>query len=300
MVGAFMKNIGSRFSSDTVFDILVRVFLILFFLMIAYPLYFIIIASVSNPDAVRTGSVWFYPKGFNLEGYRTIFQYEKIWLGYRNTVFYTTFGTLISLFVTMPAAYALSRKDLIPRKFFMLFFTIVMFFQGGLIPTFLVISKFNMVNKIWVMLIPFCINIYNLIIARTFFQNGIPQEIQEAAIIDGCGDGTLFVKIVLPLSKAVIAVIALYYAVDQWNNYFRPMIYIRNDAIQVLQVFLRDILVLNQYMETMDAEDYNAMQTLADMIKYGVIIVSALPMIIFYPFLQKYFVKGVMIGSVKG
>jgi putative aldouronate transport system permease protein len=151
-----------------------------------------------------------------------------------------------------------------------------------------------------VMLIPFCINIYNLIIARTFFQNGIPREIQEAAIIDGCGDGTLFVKIVLPLSKAVIAVIALYYAVDQWNNYFRPMIYIRNDAIQVLQVFLRDILVLNQYMETMDAEDYNAMQTLADMIKYGVIIVSALPMIIFYPFLQKYFVKGVMIGSVKG
>ena len=285
---------------DVLFDVAVRSYLVITFLLIAYPLYFIILASFSNPDAVGAGTVWLYPKGFNLEGYRTIFAHDRIWTGYRNTIFYTSVGTLISLAVTLPAAYSLSRKDFAPRRFFMVYFTIVMFFGGGLIPTYLVISKLGIVNTIWVMLIPFSLNIYNMIIARTFFQTSIPSEITEAAIIDGCDDGRLFFRIVLPLSKAVIAVMALFYAVATWNNYFRPMIYIRNERIQVLQVFLRDILVLNQYLETMDGAAFNEMQTVADMIKYGIIIVSALPMLILYPFIQKYFVKGVLIGSIKG
>ncbi len=289
-----------RALGDTFFDVFVRGYLIITFLVIAYPLFFIILASFSDPAAVGSGNVWLWPVGFNLEGYRAIFEHDKIWIGYRNTILYTAFGTLISLIVTLPAAYTLSRKDFLPRRFFMIYFTIVMFFSGGLIPTYIVISNFNMVNTIWVMLIPFCLNIYNLIIARTFFQTSIPDEISEAAIIDGCDDARLFFQIVLPLSKAVVAVMALFYAVATWNNYFRPMIYIRNDAIQVLQVFLRDILVLNQYLESMDGATFNEMQTVADMIKYGVIIVSALPMLMFYPFMQKYFVKGVLIGSIKG
>lgn len=289
-----------RALGDTFFDVFVRGYLIITFLVIAYPLFFIILASFSDPAAVGSGNVWLWPVGFNLEGYRAILEHDKIWIGYRNTILYTAFGTLISLIVTLPAAYTLSRKDFLPRRFFMIYFTIVMFFSGGLIPTYIVISNFNMVNTIWVMLIPFCLNIYNLIIARTFFQTSIPDEISEAAIIDGCDDARLFFQIVLPLSKAVVAVMALFYAVATWNNYFRPMIYIRNDAIQVLQVFLRDILVLNQYLESMDGATFNEMQTVADMIKYGVIIVSALPMLMFYPFMQKYFVKGVLIGSIKG
>jgi len=289
-----------RALGDTFFDVFVRGYLVITFLVIAYPLFFIILASFSDPAAVGSGNVWLWPVGFNLEGYRAILEHDKIWIGYRNTILYTAFGTLISLIVTLPAAYTLSRKDFLPRRFFMIYFTIVMFFSGGLIPTYIVISNFNMVNTIWVMLIPFCLNIYNLIIARTFFQTSIPDEISEAAIIDGCDDARLFFQIVLPLSKAVVAVMALFYAVATWNNYFRPMIYIRNDAIQVLQVFLRDILVLNQYLESMDGATFNEMQTVADMIKYGVIIVSALPMLMFYPFMQKYFVKGVLIGSIKG
>ena len=286
--------------SDIFFTIGVRVYLVITFLVIAYPLYFIILASFSSPDAVGAGTVWFWPKGFNLEGYRTIFAHDRIWIGYRNTIFYTGVGTLISLAVTLPAAYSLSRKDFAPRRIFMIYFTIVMFFGGGLIPTYLVISKLGLVNTIWVMLIPFCLNIYNMIIARTFFQTSIPAELTEAAILDGCDDAGLFFRIVLPLSKAVVAVMALFYAVATWNNYFRPMIYIRNESIQVLQVFLRDILVLNQYLETMDSAAFNEMQTVADMIKYGIIIVSALPMLVFYPFMQKYFVNGVLIGSIKG
>lgn len=295
-----MRKEKPRGRRDLLFDAGVRIYLLITFLVIAYPLYFIVLASFSNPDAVSAGNVWFFPRGFNLEGYRTILAHDRIWTGYRNTIFYTSVGTLISLAVTLPAAYSLSRKDFAPRRFFMVYFTIVMFFGGGLIPTYLVISRLGIVNTIWVMLIPFCVNIYNLIISRTFFENTIPTEITEAAIIDGCDDARLFFQIVLPLSKAIIAVMALFYAVATWNNYFRPMIYIRNESIQVLQVFLRDILVLNQYLETMDGTVFNEMQTVADMIKYGIIIVSALPMLIFYPFIQKYFVKGVLIGSIKG
>jgi putative aldouronate transport system permease protein len=289
------NTIGERF-----FSLFIGCYVVFCFIVVAYPIYFIFIASFSDPTAVAAGTVWFYPKGVNLEGYRTILAYERIWIGYRNTIFYTVFGTLISLVVTLPAGYALSRKDFMPRRLLIFLFTFTMFFSGGLIPTYILISKLNLYNKIWVMLIPFCLNVYNLIIVRSFFESSIPVELQEAATIDGCGDGRFFFSVVLPLSKAIIAVIALYYAVATWNNYFRPMIYIKNNAIQVLQVFLRDILIQNQMLETMSADSLNTVQNLADVIKYGIIIISALPMIMVYPFIQRFFVKGVMIGAVKG
>jgi putative aldouronate transport system permease protein len=295
-----MPKIVHHTIGERIFSLFIALYVIICFLLVSYPLYFILIASFSDPTAVAAGTVWFYPKGFSLEGYRTILEYERIWIGYRNTVFYTVFGTLISLMVTLPAGYALSRKDFLPRRMLIFLFTFTMFFSGGLIPTYILISKLNLNNTIWVMLIPFCLNVYNLIIVRSFFEHSIPLELQEAATIDGCGDGRFFFSIVLPLSKAIIAVIALYYAVATWNNYFRPMIYIKSNSIQVLQVFLRDILIQNQMLETMSAESLNTVQNLADVIKYGIIIVSALPMIIVYPFVQKFFVKGVMIGAVKG
>ena len=295
-----MPKIVHHTIGERIFSLFIALYVIICFLLVSYPLYFILIASFSDPTAVAAGTVWFYPKGFSLEGYRTILEYERIWIGYRNTVFYTVFGTLISLIVTLPAGYALSRKDFLPRRMLIFLFTFTMFFSGGLIPTYILISKLNLNNTIWVMLIPFCLNVYNLIIVRSFFEHSIPLELQEAATIDGCGDGRFFFSIVLPLSKAIIAVIALYYAVATWNNYFRPMIYIKSNSIQVLQVFLRDILIQNQMLETMSAESLNTVQNLADVIKYGIIIVSALPMIIVYPFVQKFFVKGVMIGAVKG
>jgi len=295
-----MPKIVHHTIGERIFSLFIALYVIICFLLVSYPLYFILIASFSDPTAVAAGTVWFYPKGFSLEGYRTILEYERIWIGYRNTVFYTVFGTLISLIVTLPAGYALSRKDFLPRRVLIFLFTFTMFFSGGLIPTYILISKLNLNNTIWVMLIPFCLNVYNLIIVRSFFEHSIPLELQEAATIDGCGDGRFFFSIVLPLSKAIIAVIALYYAVATWNNYFRPMIYIKSNSIQVLQVFLRDILIQNQMLETMSAESLNTVQNLADVIKYGIIIVSALPMIIVYPFVQKFFVKGVMIGAVKG
>jgi putative aldouronate transport system permease protein len=285
---------------ERLFSVFIAGYVAFCFIIIAYPLYFILLASFSNPTAVSAGTVWLFPKGFNLEGYKAILAYNRIWIGYRNTVFYTVVGTLISLVVTLPAAYALSRKDFMPRRLLIFMFTFTMFFSGGLIPTYLLISRLNMNNRIWVMLIPFCLNVYNMIIARSFFETSIPAELHEAAIIDGCGDGRFFFSVVLPLSKPIIAVVALYYAVATWNNYFRPMIYIKNNAIQVLQVFLRDILIQNQLLETMSSESLDTLQSLADAIKYGIIIISALPMIIIYPFIQRYFVKGVMIGAVKG
>jgi putative aldouronate transport system permease protein len=288
------QTLGEKF-----FSVFVYSYTALTFFIVAYPLYFIVIASVSDPSAVASGQVWLFPRGFNLEGYKAILAYEKIWIGYRNTIFYAVAGTAISLIVTIHAGYALSRREFLPRKSLMFFFTFTMFFSGGLIPTYILISKLHLNNRIWVMLIPFCLNVYNLIVTRSFFQSSIPNELLEAARIDGCGDGKAFFKIVLPLSKAIIAVVALYYMVASWNNYFRPMIYLKDVRLQTLQVFLRDILIQNELLTTMSGER-NTIQDLADMIKYGIIVVSALPMLVAYPFVQRYFVKGVMIGSIKG
>lgn len=275
---------------------------IILLLIVAYPLYFIVIASVSDPSMVMNGEVWLWPKKINLAGYEELFQVKRIWIGYRNTIIYAILGTAVSMLVTVPAAYALSIKELKARKPAMLYFMFTMFFNGGLIPTYLVVAQtLHMDNSFWVMIIPFCLNVYNMIIMRTFFESSLPQELWEAAQLDGCSHVYYLMKVALPLSKAVMSVIVLYYIVGKWNEYFTALIYIRNDKLVPLQIVLRDILIQNEAFTgaEMGAAGLEASKK-ANLIKYASIVVATLPMMILYPFLQKYFEKGVMIGAVKG
>ena len=284
---------------ERLFTAIVYLFVILVIFIVAYPLYFIIIASLSDSRLVASGQVYLYPKGFTLAGYEAVFNDSRIWTGYRNTLFYASVGTFISMAVTIPAAFALSRKDFYLRKVFMTFFIITMFVRGGLIPTYINLKKFGMINSVWAILVPFCLSVYHMIIARTFFESSIPQELHDAARIDGCGMNQFFFQIVLPLSKAMLSVITLYYLVGKWNEYFNPLVYLNDAAKQPLQVVLREILIRNQAFES-GLSGGDAAQQVADLIKYAVIIVSTAPLLIIYPFIQKYFEKGVMIGSVKG
>ncbi|MHA2857694.1 carbohydrate ABC transporter permease [Paenibacillus lautus] len=285
------------------FKIVLGFLCVLIFLLIAYPLYFIIIASFSDSTLVSTGKVMFIPKNVSFFGYQEIFKDMRIWTGYRNTLFYTMFGTLVNMLFTLPAAYVLSRKEFRARRIIMFIFVITMFFNGGLIPTYLLMKGLGLTNTIWVFILPFSVNVFYLIIARTFFENSLPQELHEAAVMDGCSHFTFFFKVALPLSKALVSVIGLYYLVGHWNDFFTALIYIRDTKLQPLQIVLRDILLSNQVFSSGagtggDAGGYA--QRYADQIKYGVIIVSTLPILLIYPFMQKYFEKGVMIGSIKG
>ncbi|MCA0755198.1 carbohydrate ABC transporter permease [Paenibacillus sp. N4] len=275
----------------------------LIFLAVAYPLYFIVIASISDSTMVSTGKVLLFPKGTSFFGYNEIFRDERIWTGYRNTLFYTFAGTFINLLFTLPAAYVLSRKEFKARRFIMFAFVFTMFFNGGLIPTYLLMKDLHLTNTFWVFIVPFSVNVFYLIIARTFFEASLPPELYEAAAMDGCSHFVYFLKVALPLSKALISVVGLYYLVGHWNDFFTALIYIRDNDLKPLQIILRDILLSNQVFAggagTGGASGGYA-QKYADQIKYGVIIVSTLPILVLYPFLQKYFEKGVMIGSVKG
>ncbi|WP_286893603.1 carbohydrate ABC transporter permease [Thermobacillus sp.] len=292
-----------RTPGDVLFDAFIAAACILVFLIVAYPLYFVVIASVSDSTMVATGKVWLWPRGFSLFGYNEIFDDTRIWRGYRNTMLYTTLGTFVNLLFTLPAAYALSRQEFRARRFLMFVFVVTMFFSGGLIPTYLLIKGLGMTNTMWVFIFPFCVNVYNLIIVRTFFETSLPRELYEAAAMDGCGHFRFFWSVALPLSKAVISVIGLYYAVAHWNDFFTALVYVRNNDLQPLQIVLRDILLSNQVFQSGAGTGGQAggyAQRYADQIKYGVIIVSTLPILLVYPFIQKYFEKGVMIGSVKG
>lgn len=276
---------------------------ILVFLLVAYPLYFVVIASVSDSTFVSTGKVFLYPKGFSTFGYSEIFKDGRIWVGYRNTIVYTLLGTVVNILFTLPAAYVLSRKEFKARRVLMLIFVITMFFNGGLIPTYLLMKNIHITNTMWVFIFPFCVNVYNLIITRTFFENSIPVELYEAASMDGCTHFKYFASVVLPLSKAVISVIGLYYMVAHWNDFFTALVYIRSNNLKPLQLILRDILLSNQVFAQGAGAGGSAggyAQKYADQIKYGVIIVSTVPILVVYPFIQKYFEKGVMIGAVKG
>lgn len=286
-------------TSDLIFDSMVILLSILILSIIAYPIYFVMIASVSNPALVSTGKVILYPKEINFFGYEQVLQNKKIWTGYRNTIFYAGAGTALNLIVTLPAAYALSRKEFAARKILNFFFVFTMFFSGGLVATYLVIKEVGMINSKWVFMIPFCVNVYNMIIARSFFESSLPEELREAAVLDGCGHFQYFIKIVLPLSKAVVSVVALYYLVAHWNDFFTGLLYIHKEQLLPLQNVLRSILLISQTGGNGGA-GATLQQSYADQIKYAVIIVSTLPVIIIYPFIQKYFEKGVMIGAIKG
>ena len=287
--------------SDRIFGAVVIVLSILCFIVVLYPLWFVVIASISNSDLVNLGQVTFLPKDIRFYGFAQVFQDARIWNGYGNTILYVVAGTILNLAVTMPAAYALSRPDFRARNAVMMYFVFTMYFSGGLVPLYMTISKLGLISTKWILIIFVLINTYNLIIARTFIQNSIPNDLYEAAILDGCNHFTFFWKVVLPLSKAIISVEILYYAVFHWNDYFNALVYNYNSANEPLQMVLRRILLLNEAFASGNGGVQGGYaQSSADQVKYAVMIVSTVPILCVYPFVQKYFEKGVMIGAVKG
>ncbi|KKI89641.1 sugar ABC transporter permease [Bacillus sp. SA1-12] len=292
--------------TDKIFKGFIYLFLTGALVIVLYPLIYIVSASISDPAAVNSGEMWLLPKGITFEGYKLIFENGDIWRGYLNTIFYTVLGTFVNLAVTIPAAYALSRKDFAGRNILMGMFVLTMFFSGGLIPTYLVVKNLGMIDTIWAMVLPNAAAVWNIVVARVFFQTSIPKGLEEAAIIDGASNFKMFIKIILPLSAPIIAVMALFYGVGHWNGYFNALIYLSDKQMFPLQLVLREILVLQEMssqgtnLTGSMAEALHSKQQLSAVIKYGVMIVSTLPIIIVYPFLQRYFVKGVMIGSLKG
>jgi len=289
-------------ANDKAFYIIIYGLLGVICLLMLYPLVYIISSSFSSAAAVSAGKVVMLPVDPTLDGYKAVFQNSDIWIGYRNTIFYTVFGTVINVAMTLIAAYPLSQRDLPGKGLVMFLFTFTMLFNGGMIPNFILIRDLKMINTVWAMLIPNAIIVYNMIITRTYIQNNIPEELSEAARIDGCNEFVYFFAMVVPLSKAVIAVITLYYAVAHWNAYFSAFLYLSDKELFPLQLFLRDILIANTIdpSQLVDPELMAAKQGMADLLKYALIVVSTVPIMCIYPFVQKYFIKGVMIGSIKG
>jgi len=296
------SELSSRISTDKIFDWIVVVLTVMILLIILYPLYFVIIASVSEPNAVNSGNVLLFPVSPGLYGYRYILSDNRIWVGYRNTILYTVCGTMVGLITTLPGAYALSRHDLRGGSIIMKILIFTMFFQGGIIPAYMLIRNLGLINTPYVLMLVGSFTVFNLIIARTYFRENIPNELLEAALIDGCGTFRFFFSVVLPVSQAIIGVIALYYIVGHWNSFFSALMYVNNQKLYPLQLILRDILLGSQALTTegSDLSEIRDLMRIAESIKYGIIIVSSLPVLVAYPFLQRYFVKGVMIGSIKG
>ena len=270
-------------------------------IVVLSPIIYVISASFSSGNAIATGKVWLWPVEFTLDGYAAVFKYKDIWIGYRNSILYTVAGTLINVCMTMICAYPLSRKNLRGRNKIMFLFTFTMLFNGGMLPNYILISKLKMINTAWSLLLPGAISVYNMIVARTFIQSNIPDELLESSRIDGCDDIRFFFKMVLPLSKAILAVLVIWYAVGHWNSYFNAFLYLNDKSKYPLQIYLREILVLGEVQSDMiDGETESAIRNLKYLLKYSTIVVSTVPLYAIYPFIQKYFVKGVMIGSVKG
>lgn len=295
-----MKRVGRRkFSSDTLFHIINGVLLGIMALIVIYPVYFIIIASFSSPEAVLAGKVVLFPVDINLDGYLKILERQDIWRGYLNTIIYTVLTVIFALAVTVPAGWALSRKTLPGKKLWMVFFIIPMFFGGGLIPFYNVMSSLGLVNTIWAIILPSILSVWNLFMTKTFFESSISDGLIEAAKIDGAGQFRIFFAIVIPLSKAILAVMALYYAVGQWNSYFNAMIFLQDESLYPLQLVLKEILIASESTVGGSGETILEQFRLANQLKYVSVIVSSLPVLCLYPFVQKYFAQGVMIGSLK-
>ena len=295
-----------RSKEDVIFDAVLFIILTFIFIIVAYPLYFIIISSVSDPKAVAGGKVIFYPIGLNFKGYAEVFKDSRIIRSFLNSLFYTFCGTMLNLAVTLPTAYALSRKKFFLKKPVTIFYMITMFIGGGMIPTYLVVQKTGLLDTMWSLIIPGALSVYNMIVARTFFQQNISEELYEAAELDGCGHGKFFFSVALPLSGAITAIMVLYYGVGHWNAYFNALLYMQTESKFPLQLILRSILVQNEAQQTQQAVNAAARaaleesRQLAELMKYSLIIISSIPVLVIYPFIQKHFVKGVMIGSLKG
>jgi ABC-type glycerol-3-phosphate transport system permease component len=287
---------------DRVFMAFNYAFLLLVLLIVAYPLIYILSSSFSSPRAVVAGRVWLWPVEFSLKGYEAVFKNAQVWSGYWNSIIYTVVGTAINVIMTILAAWPLSRKDLYGRNWLMGLFTFTMLFGGGLIATYLVVQGLGMVDKRTAMVIPNALSIWNMIVCRTYFQTAIPDELVEAAELDGCSDIRTIWHVVLPLSTPILAVIGLFYAVAHWNSYFQALIYLSSADLYPLQIVLRNILVLHQFDATMimDVEEIMMREGMKDLLQYSLIVVASAPVLALYPFAQKYFVRGIMIGSLKG
>lgn len=296
------KNVAGRTSiADRVFDILNFIIMLLVCVVIVYPLYFVLVASFTEPHIVNSGELLLYPKKPFLGGYERIFTYTSLWRSYLNTIIYTAVGTAISVMVTLMGAYALSRPELFLRRKIMFVYTFTMFFSGGMIPLYLLINQLRIYDTIWAIVLPGAVSVWNLIVARTFFESNIPREMLEAAQLDGCTDIGFFFRIVLPVSSTIITVMILFYSTGIWNSFMNALMFLATQDKMPLQVILRNLIIVNQAtgMAT-DATEMVMRQKLAEQLKYGVIVVSAFPLLLTYPFLQKYFAKGVMIGAIKG
>ncbi|MGC6590135.1 sugar ABC transporter permease [Paenibacillus sp. LC231] len=288
--------------SERIAGVFIYIILSFITLLVLYPLFFVLIASISAPETVMRGEVWLWPKELSFVGYERLFANSELVRGFLNTLLYTTTGTALNVLMTIAAAYPLSRVDFKGRHVFTLIIVFTMFFSGGMIPNYLLVKELGMLDTIWAIIIPSAVSVWNIIIMRTFFQSSIPKEMQEAAFIDGASNMRVLLRIVLPLSGPILAVMVLFYAVGHWNSYFSALIYLSDRANYPMQLFLREILVQGQMQEMVDISDDSLARSLmdAEAIKYAAVIVTNLPMLLLYPFLQKYFVKGVMIGAIKG
>jgi ABC-type glycerol-3-phosphate transport system permease component len=295
-----IRHISSQ--GDRMFYITVYVLLTVFFLTTLYPLIYVVSVSISSVEAAAEGRVWLFPVGFSLEGYQMVLNNAKVGWGFYNSVIYTIFGTIINLSMTLVTAFVLSRRELMGRSILNFMFVFTMWFSGGMIPLYLQVRNLGLLNTRWALWLPIALNVWNMIITRTFIASSIPEDLFEAASIEGCGYFRYFLKIVIPLSGPIIAVMCLFYGIDHWNAYFRPLIYITNQKLMPLQIVLRNILVANEISaedlisDSMTAANFGRIELL----KYALIIVSCLPLWIAYPFIQKSFVKGVMVGAIKG
>lgn len=299
-----MEHIKFKYLStgEKIFTIVDYLLLTFVLVVIAYPIIYIVSASFSSPEAVIAGKVVLWPVDVTLRGYKAVFSNPKIMIGFRNSIFYTVVGTLINIIMTMFCAFPLSRKEFTARNKLSAYFVFTMYFSGGLVPTYILVMKLGLINSPWAMIIPTAMSTYNMIIARTYMVNSIPDELYEATEIDGGTPWQYFIKIVWPLCKPIIAVLVLYYGVAKWNDYYNAMIFLKKDSLQPLTIVMRDILIQNQVDPTMltDARQASELAGLTQLLKYSTIVVASLPVLIMYPFVQKYFVKGVMIGAVKG
>ena len=289
-------------ASDRIFDLLVNIFLVFSFLIVLYPLLYVVSSSLSHPTAVMANKVWLLPVDFDLMSYRAVFTNKQIGTGYLNSLYYMVVGTVVSVLLTMLLAYPLSRKEFYGRSVVTKFILFTMLFSGGTIPLYLVVRNLGLYDSRWSIILPNAITVWNVIIARTFLQENITDELYEAAQIDGCSDIRFLITFVFPLSGAIVAVLGLFYAVGQWNKYFDALLYLQNQALYPLQIVLRNILIINRNTPSMtvDVEAAIRAQGLSETIRYAVIVVASAPLLLIYPFVQRFFVKGVMIGSVKG
>ncbi len=295
------KNHIKSSASDRVFYGIIYTIIGLMLIIVLYPLIYIVSASFSSASSITSGRMWLFPVEISLTGYKYVLQYRYVWIGYRNTILYTVGYTALGITMTLIGAYPLARRNLHFRGFFTFIFTFTMLFSGGMIPHYLLLKSLGMLDTVWAMIVPGCLSVYNMIVTRTFIQSNIPDDLLEAARIDGCSDFRFFFSMVLPLSKTIIAVLALMYSASMWNSYFNAFLYLRTKDLFPLQICLRQILVNNNFdTDMLDPDAVEQILTLQLILKYAIIVVSTAPMLIFYPFVQKYFQKGVMIGSLKG